>query len=55
MYLSSSSPPKLLLAALMLANHSQAQSALNDGALKRMHREAFENSQADAIFGTLTP
>jgi hypothetical protein len=47
-------PLKLFLAALIVANGSQAQSALDDATLKRMHREAFENSQADAIFGTLT-
>jgi hypothetical protein len=54
MYLRSSSALKLLIAALIFANSSQAQSALDDATLKRMHREAFENSQADAIFGTLT-
>ena len=54
MYLRSSSALKLFLAALIFANGSQAQSALDDVTLKRMHRKAFENSQADAIFGTLT-
>jgi hypothetical protein len=50
----SSSALKLFLGVLMFANGSQAQSVLDDATLKRMHREAFENSQADAIFGTLT-
>jgi hypothetical protein len=42
------------LAALIFASGSYAQTALDDAVLKRMHREAFENSQADAVFGMLT-
>ena len=42
------------LVALILANGSHAQTALDDATLKRMHREAFENSQSDVVFGILT-
>ncbi|HKV96054.1 MAG TPA: hypothetical protein VJR90_01005, partial [Gammaproteobacteria bacterium] len=44
----------LLLAAIIAISPANAQTALDDATLKRMHREAFENSQADAVFGTLT-
>jgi carboxypeptidase Q len=54
MYLGHTSVLRLFLAALILANASHAQTALDDAALRRMHHEAFENSQADAVFGTLT-
>src|SRR5579859_4249687 len=53
-FMKASASAKFLLAALTFANISGAQPALDDAALKRMHREAFEKSQADAVFETLT-
>ncbi len=44
----------LLLALFLTAHAANAQTALDTSALQRMHREAFDNSQADALFETLT-
>src|SRR5579872_6461806 len=53
-FIKASASPKLFLAVLIFGKISGAQPALDDAALKRMHREAFEKSQADAVFTTLT-
>ncbi len=54
MYPTRISARRLFLAAFIVANASKAQTVLDNATLKRMHHEAFENSHADAIFGTLT-
>ncbi|HKE29291.1 MAG TPA: M20/M25/M40 family metallo-hydrolase [Bryobacteraceae bacterium] len=54
MYAGKASAATLFLAVLSATNYTSAQNILDDATLKRMHREAFYNSQADAVFGTLT-